>query len=420
MKKSIFACLLFITILLVSCLPSQEVMEQPEVNNSKMETQTVPENRGEDRELGEEYTVYQLQDNIESVLKQSVLVWKKEESTPLYSGNGQRTYLIYELEEPINNGKDFYEQFSASHWTGNQYFIDEAMMKQLQPDLKEDQFDNEKEYKEYLLYRSNIEQTTSETTHTVQNGKVLEYQHLNWVFNNGGYWQGSWVDILFIYKVYCSSYFVVLLRPTWDKFTLGVSGSAAKGSDFYANWETVVKSLRKEMLPLADKILENCPIDQNFFEGFPSQQFKESKKFYYYLPKALEWWNLSTKVSVNAIPAKNNDQRILEGIYTIQQVDVAFNNNDAFDIERPLFLDITTFADNKEKDIFVSEKEMGSFLKVGLPLSKSIYSQIRPKFTHNLSIQVSLFTREERGKAPIRPTNYVLFTNNTLVQRGVE
>ncbi len=61
--------------------------------------------------------------------------------------------------------------------------------------------------------------------------------------------------------------------------------------------------------------------------------------------------------------------------------------------------------------------EMGYFLKVNEPLSVSIEHPLeKPQFSDNLSIHISLYI-QEKGKAPIRPTDYVLFTNNTLVKK---
>ncbi len=399
-------------ILLTSCVLPPSLQKTKE----KLEIKEAPPLPNLEPSSVQEYTLEQLQSNIESALNQTILIWKKEEGTPLYTGNAQRSYIIYQLKEPIVSASDFYNQFSASRWDGQKYFANQTQIQRLQTDLSEKDFKEGKDYQNYFLYRTTIEQKTVETVHSVASGKVLEYQHLNWMFDKEGYWQGSWVDTLLIYKAYCSKNFVVLLRPTWDKFTLGVSGSAARSAALEANWETEVKSLRKKMLVLADKIMENCPVDKSFFETFPTKPFKESKKFYYYLPVELKNWNLNADLSVKVAPGKNTDGKMLENQFTVEKLEMVLKNNGLLDLELPLFLEVITIADNKEKDTFVSDKKLGQSLRIDKPFSDTIYPLRRPLFFHNLTIQIMPFALETR-KFPLKSMEFVLFVNNTLVRR---
>ena len=414
-KQVIIFSLFVISILfLFSCIPittDQKIKEAFRDNESKNDTEQLTENK--DYSYGE-YTLEQLQNDVESALDRTTLVWKKEENTPLYSGNSQRSYLIYHLDEPIRDIKPFQNQFSASQWTGWKYFADQEKIKHLQSDLPKEVFNDEKKYREYLLYRSTIEQTISEQVYTLTDGKVLEYQFLNWIFNKDGYWKGSWVDTLVIYKIYCSPDFVVFLRPTGDKFTLGVAGSASRSDVVYTNWETEVRSIRKKMLVLSDKILESCPVENDFFNQLPNDAFKKSTTFYYYLPADLQfYWNLTTKISPEIVPVKRGDSPLQ---FLLGQINVTFTNEEPFDIEPELFLDITTISDGKEKNNLITGKKLEIGIKAGKTIFEEINSFNKAKFEESIEINITPNAFVEQGKTPVRPTSYKLFSNGTLAQ----
>lgn len=365
-----------------------------------------------------EYTLAQLQNDIESSLEQTTLIWKKEEGTPLYSGNRQWSYVIYELPQPITRADDFYNQFSTSDWEGNKYFLPQGSLDFLQPDVKREQFADEKEYEEYLRHRSIIEQTTRETSLSMPHGNILEYQHLNWAFDRYGSWKGPLVDTLLIYKVYCSPQFVVLLRPSWDKFTLEARGAAHKSQAAYDNWETTVRSLRKKMLPLADEILNKCPVQKEFFSRVTYHDFEKKKIFYYYLPLALKNWNFFTTIETEKRPAKEFGGNLVRDKYTIEKITYTFINKGVVDIESPILIDIFLISDEKEGDYFITGKKIGESIKKNQVISDTIYSLTRQEFAHNLTIKVTPFIFASVGKkTPISPTEYLLFANGTLVRR---
>ncbi|MBI2668901.1 hypothetical protein HYX14_03600 [Candidatus Woesearchaeota archaeon] len=362
------------------------------------------------------YNLNELKGDLNSILG-SEYSWEEDSSDlGFYNSNHLKLYAIQEPDEGIISSQEFYERFSAKKWTGYLHFLNQKNMGLLQPELDKKSFSSEEKYREYIIYRITVEQTIREKVIDVGNGKVMEYQLLNWKFDNNGYFEGVWENTLLIYKIYCSPDKIIYIRPGGDM--LGMSMSEAKRSEVYNNWESTVLFVRKKMLNLSNRILQECPVDKDFFSNFPENEFKSSKTFYYYKPVALEqFWKLSTDVSAKVGPAKNYDGNVIESKYTLEQIDIIFNNNDAFDIQDNLFLDIKTIADSKEEEDFVSEKKMGYFLKVNEPLPVSIdHSLAKPQFSDNLSIHVSLYV-QEKGKAPIRPTDYVLFTNNTLVKK---
>lgn len=331
------------------------------------------------------YNLEKLGRDINAISKKHYIFRQDEEDQQYYDGNSQKFYVVDVLEDKVYDSKEFYERFSAKNWEGYLHFLNATDMGVLHPPLTEDNFSNEKDYKEYVQERYLVEQTFVENTIDLENGKVLEYQLLNWVYDPFGNFKGSWQDTLLIYKIYCSPNLIVFIRPDWTK--LGFSLSGADSDTIRKNWESSINELRQEMLDTSNKILKTCPVNKDFFKDIPSEKFESSETLAYYWKTDYQfYWNLTTDISTEIEPSKEE--------YLLKRVNISFTNNEPRTLWGDLLLDIDTVSDGKESYEFKSEKRLGEKIKDEETIQRELEAdhpdEEKPKFSDNLVINFKL------------------------------
>jgi len=400
MKKIIVFFILGV-FLISGCQIPEEVKEKPEETKPEIKTKIEPAQKID-------YTIENLQEDINSLFERTNYDFIQDKEDPeYYIGNGQKFYVINVFDEEIQTSTKFYDKFSAQNWKGNLHFLNKTAMRLLHPPLTEKNFTHKNQYMDYVQNRALIEQITIEKQYDLENGKVLEYQFINWMYDPYNQFQGAWEDTLLIYKIYCSPNLVVFIRPGWEKIQLGVLGQ--KIDETYKNWELTVERLRPEFLDISNKILKLCPVSKSFFNNLPDQEFKTTTTLAYYYKTDLQYyWNLTTDISTEIEPSSR------EGEYLLKRINVIFTNYEDSTIWGPLLLDIETLADGKDEATFVSEKSIGKFLRGGKSVSRSFVPITDQEFSDTITIDIELYTEE--GHIPIRPRSITIDTNNKLIK----
>ncbi len=354
-----------------------------------------------------DYNFLEVQHNINDAFEKN-FTWREDISNRRYFNTGpDKIYVIKELNTEIKDVMDFYDLFSARRWGDNFYFINQTELGWLNPSLNKEDFSNERDYEEYIKNRYTIEQTTIEKIFVLEEGKVLEYQFINWKYDKYGYFAGAWQDTLLVYKIYCSPRQVIYLRPEWENLQIWVIG--AKSQEIYGNWNSAVDRMRKDLLPKANMILKDCPVEKEFFELLPTKEFKKTIQLYYHYPADIEFfWKMNTSISVGI----NNES----GEISLASINVTFSNNEEFDVGggEGIFFDVRTSADGKEMEDFVTSRKMTTTFPAGMSIHRELFKQERVVFRNNLTIEVKPYLDE--GKVPFRPSTHLLFSEGSIVR----
>lgn len=347
----------------------------------------------------------EVQETINTIVGRNLQWDENVFDTQVFEGNVQKSYVIREFDEKIVDGKDFYFKMGAATWKDDYIYLNHTRMRWLQPVLEENDFKTKSAYQEYKTYRTIIEQTVREKTIEVENGKVLEYQQLNWVTNGFDYFHGTWDDTLLIYKIYCSPALVVYLRPEWERIQWGVV--ATKMDSVYNTWDYTVQRLRPMMLNRSNEVLKKCAVNKAFFDDIPTRDFDSTQTFAYYYKIDLEqYWNLSTEVSF----AFKNDSK---GFF-VDTVNVTFHNNDEA-LYGPLVVEIMIAPDGKNAKEFVSDRKIAAVISQGETVEREIRSQEDIYFKEYAIVDVRLMREEER--IPVRPKLYTVFKDGNVEKR---
>jgi len=384
------------------CDSDEDEIEEETVEQINKEEEIIEDKRNLD-----DYDIDKLEEDVRVSIRNYLL--KQDQNDPTYyNGNGQKFFVVKIPKSKITDVKSFYNQFSAEKWEGYKHFVNATELGWLQPLLTEEKFDNEKEYRDYVQGRDLVEIEIIEKTYDLEEGKVLEYQFLPWIYDQFGTFQGAWVDTLLIYKIYCSPNLIVFLRPDWEKLSLMVAGQNSEG--IHANWESSINQIRPELLKNANIILKNCPVDKEFFREMPDKEFKSSETLAYNYKMDLKYyWNLETEISTIVEPS--NDE---EGKYLLKELNVTFTNNEGFILWGPLLLDIEAIADGEKEYEITSERKMGEKLLNKKSVSRSFSPSKEPVFSDNLKINIDMYIEEDH--LSVRPKTIIIGKDNKIVE----
>jgi len=377
-----------------------------------------PEEAEEEKTESEEYSLDELREYLIESTGRGYHFDRDENYPEYYNSNDMKFYVINVLEDKVYDSRTFYERFSAENWDGYLHFLNRTHMRQLRKPLTEENYTDESKYREYVQQRALVEQTFIENTIELDEGKVLEYQGINWMFSPNDYFRGAYADTLLIYKIYCSPELVVFIRPSWKEFKLYLP--ASKKSDAYANWAESVNKVRGEMLDISGEILSRCPVDKDFFEDLPDEEFRSTKTLAYYWKTEYQfYWNLTMNLTAQVEPMEGANYA---GKYTLKRVNFSFTNHEPDVLWGSLLLNIRTIPDGKDDDEyeFKDEKDLGIKIKSGETIKRDLEAdhpdEKKPRFSDNLTINYELY-KYAFGFA-IRSKSITIDTNGTVIKEG--
>lgn len=354
------------------------------------------------------YSREKLEEDINSLFDMKDYIFKQDKTRKdFFLGNGQKFLMIQVLDDNINTAEIFYKEFGALNWEDNLYFLNKSEMNLLHPPLTEKNFSREQEYMDYKQNRALVEQTISEKTIELENGKVLEYQFINWMYSPSNQFQGAWEDTLLIYKVYCSPDLVVLLRPDWEKIQWGTLGQSME--EAHKTWEANIERIKPELLETADSILAKCPVRKSFFNSLPDKEVKKTKDMAYYYKTHLKYyWDLSTDVKTEIEPLSNEDK------YLLKRIEVTFTNNEPETLWGYLDLDVETLADGKTDYIFADKKAIADKILPGKSVTRGVVPEEDNEFAENITIDFKLMYGS--SDLPVRPFSITIDKNNNVIK----
>ena len=166
--------------------------------------------------------------------------------------------------------------------------------------------------------------TRMEQVIELKNGKILEFRFFLVQTDKGNNFVSNLHSYQLIYKIPCSNNLTVFLRPKWQEYT--VSTGAGGVSGVIRNWILEDERVREELLEYADKILDRCPIEQDFFENYGFNDYFSSELLaYYWKTHYLYQFNISKNLSIGV------EKVYIDGdVYQLNEVNVSFTNNDYY------------------------------------------------------------------------------------------
>ena len=379
--------------------PQKEETQESIVKEDKIQT------KEKASEKEEQYTAEQLIEDLKDIMDSDYYNFSRDKSHPEYiKSSDLKYYVIHTSNEKINDVRGFCDEYCAQNWNGWKYFINASDLGDLTPILGRGNFSNDAEYMDYITKRSLINHTFIETPYEVENGKVLEYQFISWKQDNFNTFKGAWFGTFLIYKIYCSPNMTVFLRPKWDEYK-DLSFPAATMSNTYRTWANYIKPQREKILERANKVLDSCPVEKDFFQDYSFPDYFKSEMLSYYWKTDYKYlWNLTTSIKAGIKPSNE------EGKYILKEINISFTNWDEYSINEDIGLKVTVNPDGKGEDDYY-ESSAGGKLQSG----KSIELSLRKKdikFSNNITIGAKLYTIE--GNVDIRPSQ-VTFTKADLV-----
>ncbi len=333
-----------------------------------------------------------------------------------YNSNDMKFYVIHVVEDEIHDAKTFYERYSAKNWNGYLHFLNRTAMRRLREPLSEERFDDPADYKEYVQQRTLVDQTFIENTIDLEEGRVLEYQGINWKFSMNDYFDGAYEETLLIYKIYCSPKLVVFIRPSWTEFNIYLP--ASKKMDAYDNWNESVNKVRSEMLRRAKWILRECPVDKDFFDSLPDEGFRSTDILAnYWKTEYRFYWNLTMNLTpqVELIEEGKN-----AGKYLLTRINFTATNYEPSILWGSLLLDVHTLSDDEDdyEYEFRTNRHLGLKIKSGETIKRHMTAdnpgEKKPQFSNNLTIN---YVMKKYGYGfDLRSKSITIDTNGTIIK----
>lgn len=349
----------------------------------------------------EHYTEEQLKEDLTSIIGTrwyKISNFTRDPSHPDYIRSSDLKYhVIHTIKnKQIKTFKDFCEIYCGENWEGITYFINQTNFESYIPLLDEGNFSTEARYKDYIKDRVLANHTRMEQVIQLKNGKILEYRFFlvqTDTFNN---FQGNLAGYQLIYKIPCSSNLTVLLRPQWQDYTVSTGTGGVSG--VINNWIMEDERVRDELLEAADKILDRCPIEQDFFENYDFENYFFSELLaYYWRTYYMYQFNISKTLSIGVEKKSQNDE-----IYLLKEINVSFTNNDYYDLNG-VGLKITVIADDESETDYYDKEFDGTYRPGKIIINKS-FSLKDIEFKDNITIDANLYSLY--GEQEIRPQKY--------------
>lgn len=433
MKKKLVLTGILCLFLLVGCTEKQTTCKSPytqngtncclDQNNNKVcdsdemekaplkaeidETQKSIIDKTSDAETNKEQTkeeepktkeIEELEDDINEIMKSTYTFKQDKDNQNFVKSNNLKYYVIHKINDSkdyIKNMDDFYKTYYGDNWKDWEYYVNMTQFNWLKPPLTEKDFSRKSEYLDYIKNTAFVNHTITEKTYKLDNGKITEYQFLTWAHDQNDYFLYSYTDSLIMYKIPCSQNLTVFIRPNFQKIQLGVA--SLKMPELFTNWEYQIEDFRKEILEEADKILQKCQINKDFFESQSPQDYYKSEELslnwenYY-----KEYFNMSHSVSAFVEPE--------DGKYVLRSVNITFKNNE-FKLEFPINLKIKILIDGKDEEDYYDSGLATYEFDFNETINKTIDKE-KPKivFSKNLTLEITPYAKYYEI-AVIRPWN---------------
>lgn len=328
--------------------------------------------------------------------------WVEVERGKYFELGARNRASVVVLNEPLVSSAEFVEMFNAENWPHEGRFVNLSAYNHLFKPVPDQSFSNSILLQEYRQEGTFVQKETHERTFLLDNGKVIEYQQLNWEYDRYNYFKGEWQENVVVYKIYCNPELIIYLRPE-DKDTR-INVLTAKLDDVQRVWETNVQDFRPAMLQKANRILKSCAVEKSFFADMPNAESDTNIVYSHHDPTYLQlYWNMVTTIDS---PIKRSIEK--KEFNTVDYIRVSFENKEEDMIKGPLFIDIRTIADDGHERDYVHDKRIvGNFLS-GETITKTFYPEAEPQFKEKLVIKVKLYT--EDGSTPIRPQEFTIKT----------
>jgi len=195
----------------------------------------------------------------------------------------------------------------------------------------------------------------------------------------------------------------VLIRPRWDDFSVRKGG---KVTQVIANWELEDDRVSEEILEKANKILEACPVEKQFFDNYDFEPYFESDfrnyywKFYY-----ANDFNLTRNIKIDAEKLYKDGDK-----YVLKNINLSFMNNDHYSLYN-VGLRVTVKADNEKSEYdYYNNEDFKYEFKSGEKITKTLSTK-EINLLRNITVMVTLYLPDE--DVDIRPLE-VTFTKSDL------
>ena len=234
-------------------------------------------------EIEEEYTLFQLKSDINSILGTSYSFKKypdfeNEEFIEYHKANSLGYIIIEVITDEsylINSYKDFVE-FSDKY--GFEFVGNKNVFGNLTKELPREYFENKADYFNYrtnsLFWTFNYLQREIKT----DNGKLIEFIDSLDTYSQFGYFQDGYLN--YILKIYCAPDKIVILRAYKPQnYRMMMTGQ--KEESLWKNTLVTIDEIRLDLIPKAQEILKKCPVDNEFFDT--DYELKETKKKFNYV-----------------------------------------------------------------------------------------------------------------------------------------
>lgn len=277
---------------------------------------------------GEHYTEEQLIEDMTSLIgtyRYNISNFTRDPTYQDYiKSSGLKYHVIHvQNDKPMASFRDFCEIYCGENWD-DMYYINKTEFEKYIPFLDKGNFSNEADYMRYEKDRILANHTRMEQVIELKNGKILEFRFFLVQTDKGNNFVSNLHSYQLIYKIPCSNNLTVFLRPKWQEYT--VSTGAGGVSGVIRNWILEDERVREELLEYADKILDRCPIEQDFFENYGFNDYFSSELLaYYWKTHYLYQFNISKNLSIGV------EKVYIDGdVYQLNEVNVSFTNNDYY------------------------------------------------------------------------------------------
>ncbi len=317
-----------------------------------------------------------------------------------YDLGSQKLATLHVLPAPVADSVSYEKNFSGIGWRANLHYLNSTAYDHLFSPMNPAEIENKALAKKYSQEVVFVERYVDEQAIETPLGYVLEYQERNWKRDEYKYFKGTYQNNILVYKIFCSPTLVVYLQPSRDDLDLNLLTSTLENADEV--WNQNVVRLRPEMLQKAQKVMQECPNSAAMTKTLKGSVYSKHTTYADHLPTYLYYYfDVDIKMDPEVHRSELHTQK-----NAIDKVTVTLRNNEIYDIDGPLLIDIRVKPEGSVEEYLVRDKKLTGRFAAGTTIDR-VFIPFEPiEFDSKATVEVRMYT--ENGGYYIRPQTFVI------------